>query len=172
MKVIDYLTTQAPPSPHVANSHPKGVYSYCNPSIEDPKRHYGFKLGLLGKIISLGVDVSNWEMFDDDWGLESKKVSPLGEELSLFDRPNKVERGRKAHLLEDKQISSVGVFDEVGFKRISLKGFAAALAVLLPERLKADNTISLAVDSISALLLFGDWRLEQTATFSISTIFE
>ncbi|GJU94323.1 hypothetical protein Tco_1319079 [Tanacetum coccineum] len=78
----------------------------------------------------------------------------------------------KAHLLEDKQISSVGVFDEVGFKRISLKGFAAALAVLLPERLKADNTISLAVDSISALLLFGDWRLEQTATFSISTIFE
>ncbi|GJS63052.1 hypothetical protein Tco_0677616 [Tanacetum coccineum] len=28
------------------------------------------------------------EMFDDHWGLESKKVSPLGEELSLFDRPN------------------------------------------------------------------------------------
>ncbi|GJU72445.1 hypothetical protein Tco_1263850 [Tanacetum coccineum] len=33
-------------------------------------------------------------MFDDDWGLESKKVSPLGKELSLFDMPNKVERGR------------------------------------------------------------------------------
>ncbi|GKA10563.1 zinc finger, CCHC-type containing protein [Tanacetum coccineum] len=32
------------------------------------------------------------EMFDDDWGLESKEVSLLGEELS-----------RKAHLLEDKQ---------------------------------------------------------------------
>ncbi|GJZ40527.1 hypothetical protein Tco_0587090 [Tanacetum coccineum] len=32
------------------------------------------------------------EMFDDDWGLESKEVSPLGEELSLFDRPNEVER--------------------------------------------------------------------------------
>ncbi|GJU87615.1 hypothetical protein Tco_1295161, partial [Tanacetum coccineum] len=73
-------------------------------------------------------------------GLESKEVSPLGEELSLFDRPNKVERGRileahrlesilqqqisqcmapsyhdgrKAHLLEDKQKLSVGVFDEV-----------------------------------------------------------
>ncbi|GJT18568.1 hypothetical protein Tco_0877274 [Tanacetum coccineum] len=30
------------------------------------------------------------EMFDDDWGLESKEVSLLGEELSLFDRPNKV----------------------------------------------------------------------------------
>ncbi|GJT53935.1 hypothetical protein Tco_0988989 [Tanacetum coccineum] len=65
MKVVDYLTTQTPPSPHVENSHPK-------------------------------------EMFDDDWGLESKEVSPLGEELILFDRPNKVERDRilEAHHLE------------------------------------------------------------------------
>ncbi|GJV49652.1 hypothetical protein Tco_1439864 [Tanacetum coccineum] len=102
MKVVDYLTTQTPPSPHVANSHPKGVYSYYNPGIDDPKRHYGFKPGLLGKSVSLGVDISNWEMFDDDWRLESKEVSPLGEELSLFDRPNKVERGRilEAHRLE------------------------------------------------------------------------
>ncbi|GJZ07011.1 hypothetical protein Tco_0540804 [Tanacetum coccineum] len=88
------------------------------------------------------VDISNWEMFDDDWGLESKEVSPLGKELSLFDRPNEEERGRileahrlehiiqqpifqhvtpshndgrKAYLLEDKQIPSVGVFDEVYF---------------------------------------------------------
>ncbi|GJY38324.1 retrotransposon protein, putative, ty1-copia subclass [Tanacetum coccineum] len=47
---------------------------------------------------SLSLD----EMFDDDWGLESKEVSPLGEELSLFDRPNEVERGRilEAHRLE------------------------------------------------------------------------
>ncbi|GJT02488.1 hypothetical protein Tco_0823657 [Tanacetum coccineum] len=101
MKVVDYLTTQTSPSPHVANSHPKGVYSYYNPGIDDPKRHYRFKLGLLGKSVSLGVDISNWEKFDDDWGLESKEVSPLGE-LSLFDRPNEVERGRilKAHRLE------------------------------------------------------------------------
>ncbi|GJZ58071.1 hypothetical protein Tco_0613565 [Tanacetum coccineum] len=91
MKVVDYLTTQTPPSPHVVNSHPKGVYSYYNPGIDDPKRHYGFKPGLLGKSVSLGVDISNWEMFDDDWGLESKEVSPLGEELSLFDRPKEVE---------------------------------------------------------------------------------
>nr|GEW88456.1 cysteine-rich RLK (receptor-like protein kinase) 8 [Tanacetum cinerariifolium] len=56
MKVVEYLTTQTPPSPHVENSHPKGVYSYYN--------------------------------------LESKEVSPLGEKLSLFDRPNEVERGR------------------------------------------------------------------------------
>ncbi|GJZ32889.1 hypothetical protein Tco_0578325 [Tanacetum coccineum] len=102
MKVVDYLTTQTPPSPHVANSHPKGVYSYYNPSINDPKRHYEFKLGLFGKSVSLGVDISNWEMFDDDCGLESKEVSPLEEELSLFDRPNEVERGRilEAHCLE------------------------------------------------------------------------
>ncbi|GJT06286.1 hypothetical protein Tco_0840748 [Tanacetum coccineum] len=68
--------------------------------INDPKRHYGFKSGLLGKSISLGIDI--WEMFDDDWGLESKEVSPLEEELSLFNRPNEVERGRilEAHHLE------------------------------------------------------------------------
>ncbi|GJW71070.1 hypothetical protein Tco_0127987 [Tanacetum coccineum] len=101
IKVVDYLTTQTPPSPHMENSHPKGVYSYYNPGINDPKRHYGFKPGLLGKSASLGVDISNWEM-DDDWGLESKEVYPLGEELSLFDRTNKVERGRilEAHRLE------------------------------------------------------------------------
>ncbi|GJX16244.1 hypothetical protein Tco_0217076, partial [Tanacetum coccineum] len=35
-------------------------------------------------------------------GLESKEVSPLGEEFSLFDRPNEVEKGRilEAHRLE------------------------------------------------------------------------
>ncbi|GKE51413.1 hypothetical protein Tco_1486569 [Tanacetum coccineum] len=59
MKVVNYSTTQTPPSPHV-------------------------------------------EMFDDDWRLESKEVSPLGEELSLFDRLNEVERGRilEAHRLK------------------------------------------------------------------------
>nr|GEV24641.1 hypothetical protein [Tanacetum cinerariifolium] len=31
MNVVDYLTTQTPPSPRVVNSHPKGVYSYYNP---------------------------------------------------------------------------------------------------------------------------------------------
>ncbi|GJR54917.1 hypothetical protein Tco_1405438 [Tanacetum coccineum] len=102
MKVVYYLTTQTLPSPHVVNSHPKGVYSYYNPCIDDPKRYYGFKPGLLGKSVSLGVDISNWEMFDDDWGLESKEVYPLGKELSLFDRPNEAERGRilEAHHLE------------------------------------------------------------------------
>ncbi|GKA48898.1 hypothetical protein Tco_0741856 [Tanacetum coccineum] len=104
MKVVDYLTTQTPPSPYVANSHPKGVYSYYNPCIDEPKRHYGFKPGLLGKSVSLGVDISNWEKFDDDWGLEFKEVSPLGEELSLFDRPNEVERGK---ILEAQRLESI-----------------------------------------------------------------
>ncbi|GJU52550.1 hypothetical protein Tco_1226264 [Tanacetum coccineum] len=104
MNVVDYLTTQTPPSPHVANSHPKGMYSYYNPGINDPKRHYGFKPGLLGKSVSLGVDISNWEMFDDDWGLEFKEVSPLGEELSLFDMPNKVEKGR---ILEARRLEPI-----------------------------------------------------------------
>ncbi|GJT38886.1 hypothetical protein Tco_0938751 [Tanacetum coccineum] len=47
-------------------------------------------------------EVPSFVMFDNDWGLESKEVSPLGEELSLFDRPNEVERGRilEAHHLE------------------------------------------------------------------------
>ncbi|GJU62091.1 hypothetical protein Tco_1243926 [Tanacetum coccineum] len=59
MKVVEYLTTQTPPLPHVTNSHLKGMYSYYNPCINDPKRHYGFKPGLLGKSVSLGVDISN-----------------------------------------------------------------------------------------------------------------
>ncbi|GJY20050.1 hypothetical protein Tco_0392616 [Tanacetum coccineum] len=33
MKVVDYLTTQIPPSSHMANSHPKGVYSYHNQGV-------------------------------------------------------------------------------------------------------------------------------------------
>ncbi|GJW07834.1 hypothetical protein Tco_1570257, partial [Tanacetum coccineum] len=47
---------------------------------------------------------SRMKMFDDDWGLESKEVSPLGEELSLFDWPNKVERGR---ILEAHRLKSI-----------------------------------------------------------------
>ncbi|GKE53415.1 hypothetical protein Tco_1488571, partial [Tanacetum coccineum] len=81
-----------------------GDVSYYNPGINDPKRHYGFKPGLLGKSVSPSVDISNWEMFDDDWGLESKEVSPLGKELSLFDRPNKVERGR---ILEARRLEPI-----------------------------------------------------------------
>ncbi|GJV18226.1 hypothetical protein Tco_1363549 [Tanacetum coccineum] len=102
MKEVDRLTINTPPSHHVASSHPKDMYCYYRPCIDDPKKYYGFKPGLLRKSASLGVDILNWEMFNDDWGLESKEVSPLGKELSLFDRPNEVERGRilEAHRLE------------------------------------------------------------------------
>ncbi|GKB22168.1 hypothetical protein Tco_0856091 [Tanacetum coccineum] len=92
MKVVDYLTTQTPPSPHVANSHPKGVYSYYNPCIDDPKRHYGFKPGLLGQSGSLGVDFSNMEMIEVDWEFESKEVSFLGRELNSPVRSKEVEK--------------------------------------------------------------------------------
>ncbi|GJT49785.1 hypothetical protein Tco_0975942 [Tanacetum coccineum] len=72
---LDSLTINTPPSPYVASSHPEDMYCYYRPCIDDPKKHYGSKLGLLGKSASLGVDISNWEMFDDDWGLKYKEVS-------------------------------------------------------------------------------------------------
>ncbi|GJT63495.1 hypothetical protein Tco_1007028 [Tanacetum coccineum] len=66
MKEVDSLTTNTPPSPHVVTFHPKDTYCYYHPCIVDPKKHYRFKPGLLGKSVSLGVDISNWEIFDDD----------------------------------------------------------------------------------------------------------
>ncbi|GJT24542.1 hypothetical protein Tco_0894479 [Tanacetum coccineum] len=69
MKEVDSLTINTTPSPHVASFPLKDTYCYYRPCIDDPKKHYGFK---------------------------------LGKGLSLFDRPNKVERGRtlEAHRLE------------------------------------------------------------------------
>ncbi|GJX85138.1 hypothetical protein Tco_0335912 [Tanacetum coccineum] len=52
MKEVDSLTINTPPSPHVASSHPKDTYCYYRPCIDDPKKHYGFKPGLLGKSAS------------------------------------------------------------------------------------------------------------------------
>nr|GEW89258.1 hypothetical protein [Tanacetum cinerariifolium] len=66
MKVIDPLTIHTPPSPHMASFHLKDVYYYYHPCIDDPKKHYGFKPGLLGKIGYLGVDFLNLEMIEDD----------------------------------------------------------------------------------------------------------
>ncbi|GJW96195.1 hypothetical protein Tco_0178003 [Tanacetum coccineum] len=59
MEVVDNLTIHTPPSPHVASFHPKDIYCYYHPCVDDPKKHYGFKLGLLGQGGSLGVDLSN-----------------------------------------------------------------------------------------------------------------
>nr|GEX24724.1 hypothetical protein [Tanacetum cinerariifolium] len=73
VKVVDYLTTQTPPLTHVVNSHPKGVYV-----------------------------IITQEMFNDDWGLESKEVSFLGRILNSPVRPNEVKKVRinEAHRLE------------------------------------------------------------------------
>ncbi|GKB82430.1 hypothetical protein Tco_0949325 [Tanacetum coccineum] len=92
MKVVDYLTTQTPPSPHGASSNPKDTYCYYCPCIDDPKKYYGFKPGLLGKSGSLGVDFSNMEMIEVDWELESKEVSFLGRGLNSPVRPKEVEK--------------------------------------------------------------------------------
>ncbi|GJY60071.1 hypothetical protein Tco_0459963 [Tanacetum coccineum] len=92
IKVVYKLTINTPPSPHVTSFYLKDLYCYYHPCIDNPKKHYGFKPGLLGKSRSLGVDFSNLEMIKDDWKLESKEVSFLGEGLSLPVRPKELER--------------------------------------------------------------------------------
>ncbi|GKD06408.1 hypothetical protein Tco_1181382 [Tanacetum coccineum] len=61
-------------------------------TLYDPKIHYGFKQGLLGQSGSLGVDLSNMEMIENEWELESKEVSFLGRRLNLPVRPKEVEK--------------------------------------------------------------------------------
>nr|GEX92892.1 ribonuclease H-like domain-containing protein [Tanacetum cinerariifolium] len=75
MKVVDLLGIHTPHSPHLASFHPKDTYCYYHPCIDDPKKYYGFKPGLLGHSGSLGVDFSKLKMIKDDLKLESKKVS-------------------------------------------------------------------------------------------------
>ncbi|GKF27789.1 hypothetical protein Tco_0094131, partial [Tanacetum coccineum] len=82
MKVLDYLTTQTPPSPHVASFYPKDTYCYYYPCIGGPKKHYGFKPSLLRESGSLGVDFLKLEKIEDDLEFESKKVLFLGRELN------------------------------------------------------------------------------------------
>ncbi|GJY58294.1 hypothetical protein Tco_0458186 [Tanacetum coccineum] len=77
MKVVYLLTIHTPPLPHVASFHPKDTYCYNHPCIGNPKKHYGFKPGLLGQSGSLGVDFSNMEMIENNWELEFKEVSFL-----------------------------------------------------------------------------------------------
>ncbi|GJW85750.1 hypothetical protein Tco_0158895 [Tanacetum coccineum] len=91
MKVLDNLTIHTPPSPLVASFHLKDLYCYYRPCVDDPKKHYGFKAGLLGHSGSLGVDFLNMEMIEDDWELEPKEVSFLGRRLNLPVRPKEAE---------------------------------------------------------------------------------
>ncbi|GJR48771.1 hypothetical protein Tco_0759420 [Tanacetum coccineum] len=66
MKEVDHLTNITPPSPHVASFHPKDTYCHYHPCIGDPKKHYGFKPGLLGLSGSLGVNFSKLGMIEND----------------------------------------------------------------------------------------------------------
>ncbi|GKC29448.1 hypothetical protein Tco_1036742 [Tanacetum coccineum] len=92
MKVVDKSTINTPPLPHMASFYPKDTYCYYHPCIDDPKKHYGFKPGLLGQSGSLGVDFSNMEMIENDWELEFKEVSFLGRGLNSSVRPKEVEK--------------------------------------------------------------------------------
>ncbi|GJS42693.1 hypothetical protein Tco_0567736 [Tanacetum coccineum] len=92
MKVLDNLTIHTPPSSLVASFHLRGLYCYYRPCIGDPKKHYGFKPGLLGHSGSLGVDFLNMEMIENYWELESIKVSFLGRGLNSPVRPKEVEK--------------------------------------------------------------------------------
>ncbi|GJW71275.1 hypothetical protein Tco_0128192 [Tanacetum coccineum] len=94
MKEVDDLIIHIPPSPHMAFFHPKDVYCYYHPCIDDAKKHFGFKPGVLGQSGSIGVNFSNLEMIKDDWKSKSKEVSFLGRRLNLPDKPKEVEKVR------------------------------------------------------------------------------
>ncbi|GKD30264.1 hypothetical protein Tco_1241042 [Tanacetum coccineum] len=117
MKEADHLTNHTPPSPHVASFHHKDTYCYYHPCISDPKKHYGFKPGLLGQGGSLGVDLLNWEVIEDDWQLEPKEVSFLGRRLNLPVMPKELENVRikethhSEHMIQQPFFQHV-IFDE------------------------------------------------------------
>nr|GEU40808.1 hypothetical protein [Tanacetum cinerariifolium] len=92
IKEVDRLTNHTPPSPHVVSFHPKDTCCYYHPCIDDLKKHYEFKPGLLGYSGSLGVDFLNMEMIEDDWELEYKEPSFQERELNSPVRPKEVEK--------------------------------------------------------------------------------
>ncbi|GKA66802.1 hypothetical protein Tco_0766610 [Tanacetum coccineum] len=102
MKVVNKSTIKTPPSPHVASFHPKNTHCYYHSYIDDPKKHYGCKPGLLGQSGSFGVDFLIMEMIQNDWKLESKEVSFLGRGLNSPVRPKEVEKVKikETHHLE------------------------------------------------------------------------
>ncbi|GJS47078.1 hypothetical protein Tco_0597199 [Tanacetum coccineum] len=108
MKVLDNLTIHTPPSSLVASFHLRDLYCYYRPCVDDPKKHYGFKPGLLGHSGSLGVDVSKLGMIGDDWKLESEKVYLLGRGLNSPVRPKYAE---KVRINETRHLEHV-IFDE------------------------------------------------------------
>ncbi|GKD56062.1 hypothetical protein Tco_1289449 [Tanacetum coccineum] len=83
MKVGGKSTINTPPLPRVASFHPRDIYCYYHPCVDDLKKHYGFKPCLLGEGGFLGVDLSNWEVIDNNF-LRG---------LSLLVNPNELEKG-------------------------------------------------------------------------------
>nr|GEV96454.1 hypothetical protein [Tanacetum cinerariifolium] len=94
MEEVDHLTIHTPPSLYVASFHPKDMYCYYHPCVDNPKKHYGFKPGLLGHSGSIGLDFSKLRMIEDDWELESKEVSFLKRGLNSPVRPKEIENVR------------------------------------------------------------------------------
>ncbi|GKA07630.1 hypothetical protein Tco_0686854 [Tanacetum coccineum] len=92
MNVVDKLTINRPPLPHVVSFHLKDMHCYYHPCIDNSKIHYGFKPGLLAQSGSLGIDFSNMEMIENDWELESKEVYFLGRGLNSPVGPKEVEK--------------------------------------------------------------------------------
>ena len=84
MKVVDNLTIHTPPSRYVASFHPKDISFYYHPCVDDLKKHYRFKPGLLGHGVSLGVNLLNLE--------EIKNNFLRG--LSLPVKPSELKQGR------------------------------------------------------------------------------
>ncbi|GKE00248.1 hypothetical protein Tco_1388231 [Tanacetum coccineum] len=108
MKVLNNLTIHTPPSSLVASFHLRDLYCYYCPCVDDPKKHYGIKPGLLGHSGSLGVDFSKLGMIEDDWKLESREVSILGRGLNSPVRPKEAE---KVRIKETHHLEHV-IFDE------------------------------------------------------------
>ncbi|GJZ19088.1 hypothetical protein Tco_0555678 [Tanacetum coccineum] len=62
MKVVDLLTIHTPPLPHLASFLPKDTDCYYHTCINDPKKHYAFKPGLLGQGRGLNLPVQPKEI--------------------------------------------------------------------------------------------------------------
>ncbi|GKC47190.1 hypothetical protein Tco_1064912 [Tanacetum coccineum] len=103
-KVVDPLTINTPPSPHVA---------YYHSGLGEPKKHYGFKPGLLGQSGSLGVDLLNLETIEDDWELGFKEVSFLGRGFSSPVKPKEVEKVKIKDSHHSEHIIQQPIFQRV-----------------------------------------------------------
>ncbi|GJW16141.1 retrovirus-related pol polyprotein from transposon TNT 1-94 [Tanacetum coccineum] len=110
MKEVDHLTNHTSPSPHVASFQPKDIYCYYHPCVGDPKKHYGFKPGLLGQGGSLGVDLLNWEVIENNF-LRG---------LSLPVKPNELENVIMEYLVNISKRSAFWSLNEDILKNIVL----------------------------------------------------